>query len=236
MADLKKAEEMLQMYLRPQTYPVALKLCSSERELPEKVKMPMRDLGYQVTICQAIGMARRFGWTLAVGSDDQCCIGGALAMGFVDKVPQGLPFPEEKLPAPGSYSHLLISPMNRADFEPDIVVAYTNSAQAMRLGHAAVMGAGLKVLAEASGLGDCVDVVGSTAKKGECQFILPSGGDRIFGSTQDHEVIFAIPGNKLDAVMNGLEGTHKMGFRYPVMTDMNHRPVLPPFLEIPQNS
>ena len=236
MADLKRAEEILHQYMRPQTFPVALKLCRLESELPEKVRMPVRDFGYQVAICQAIGMARRYGWTIAVGKGDQCCLVGAVAMGFIEKVPPGLPFPEEKRPQPGEYSHLLISPLNRAGFEPDVVVIYANSAQAMRLGHAAGMGAGLKVLAQATGMGDCVDVVGYTAKCGECQFVLPSGGDRIFGSTQDHEVIFAVPGDKLDAVMNGLEGTHKMGFRYPIMTDMNHRPALPPFLEIPGDS
>jgi len=236
MADLKRTEEILQKYVRPQTFPVALKLCRSEKELPEKVRIPMRDLGHQVTICQTVGMARRYGWTIAVGKDDQCCLGGALAMGFIDKVPPGLSFPKEKLPEPGTYSHLMVSPLTRADFEPDVVVVYANSAQAMRLGQAAGMGAGLKVLAQATGLGTCVDVVGYTAKSGECQFVLPSGGDRIFGSTQDYEVVFAVPGDKLDAVMNGLEGTHKMGFRYPVMTDMNHRPALPPFLEIPKDS
>lgn len=50
---------------------------------------------------------------------------------------------------------------------------YVNSAQAMRLGHAAVMGAGLKVDAQATGLGDCVDVVGYAVKSGEFQCILP---------------------------------------------------------------
>jgi len=233
MADLKKAENILQTYLRPQTFPVALKLCRSEEDLSGKVKRPLNDLGHQVAVCQAIGMVRRYGWTLAVGQEDQCCLGGGLAMGFIDEAPQGLPFPEEKRHEPGIYSHLLISPLARADFEPDLLVIYVNSAQAMRLGHAAVMGAGLKVDAQATGLGDCVDVVGYAVKSGECQFILPSGGDRVYGSTQDHEVIFAIPKEKIDAVMNGLESTHKMGFRYPMMTDMNHRPALPSFLEIP---
>ena len=231
--DLTTVHETLQTYLRPQTFPVVLKLCSSEAELPERVRMPMRDLGYQVTLCQAIGMSRRYGWTLAVGKDDQCCIGGALAMGFQAEAPKELSFSEEKRHEPGKYSHLLIAPVNRASFDPDILVVYSNSAQAMRMGHAAVMGAGITVSANATGMADCMDIVGYTAKSGECQFILPSGGDRNYGSTQDHEVISAIPADKVEAVMKGLEGTHKMGFRYPIMTDMNHRPALPSFLEVP---
>ena len=80
--DLKAANETLNLYIRPETFPLALKLCTSEGELPERVRMPVRDLGYQVTLCQAIGIARRFRWTLAVGKDDHSCIRGARTMGF----------------------------------------------------------------------------------------------------------------------------------------------------------
>ena len=69
-----------------------------------------------------------------------------------------------------------------------------------------------------------------------CQFILPSGEDRIFGSTQDHEVIFTMPKSKFQAVIEGLANTHKVGFRYPVLTDLRHRPALAPFLEIPKDA
>jgi hypothetical protein len=31
-------------------------------------------------------------------------------------------------------------------------------------------------------------------------------------------------------MMQALEDTHKIGFRYPVVTDVRHRPNLPPFL------
>ena len=42
----------------------------------------MRDLRYPIALCQATGLTRRYGWTMAVGKEDQCCIGGARAMGF----------------------------------------------------------------------------------------------------------------------------------------------------------
>jgi len=234
--DLKQVNESLNLYIRPQTFPLALKLCHSESELPEKVRMPMRDLGYQVTLCQAVGLARRYRWTLAVGSTDQCCLGGALAMGFVAEPPEGtmLEAPAEKRLEAGKFSHLLIAPVAIADFEPDMVVVYCDSAQANRLVQAMTMGAGPGVSAIASGGIDCGDVVGRTTLSDKCQFILPSGGDRVFGGTQDHEVILTIPRSKLEAVLKGLEETHKLGFRYPVLTDLRHQPALPPFLEIPK--
>ena len=110
------------------------------------------------------------------------------------------------------------------------------SAQAMRLAQSATRSAGDSVSAIVTGAGDCGDIVARTTKTNQCQFILPSGGDRIFGGSQDHELIFTIPCSKIEAVMNGLEETHKAGFRYPVLSDLRHAPLLPPFLQIPKEA
>jgi len=235
--DLKKIDAAINQYIRPQTFPVALKLCQSDDDLPEKVRMPMRDLEYPIALCQATALTRRFGWTMALGKEDQCCIGGAQAMGF-ESVGEGGPVGEDKQLAPGKFNYHLTATLDRADFEPDVIVIYGNSAQIMRLVQSAIGGPGGEgtVNAVAIGFGDCGDIAARTAISDECQFILPSGGDRVFGSTQDHEVIFTMPKSKFEVVTQGLENTHKMGFRYPVITDIRHRPNLPPFLEIPKES
>ena len=231
--DLKQANETLNLYIKPQTFPLALKLCESESELPERVRVPVRDLGYQITLCQGYGIARRFRWAVAIGKEDQCCIGGASTMGFIAERPN-----EElaKRLETGKYSHLLIAPTEIADFEPDLILLYTNSAQAMRLAQSVTRGAGESVSSIATGGGDCGDIVARTAKTDQCQFILPSGGDRNFGGAQDHELIFTIPWSKVEAVMTGLEETHRVGFRYPIVSDLRHAPSLPPFLQIPQDA
>lgn len=132
------------------------------------------------------------------------------------------------------YSHLLIAPIEIADFEPDVIVVYGDPAQTMRLAQSASGGTELSVSAIATGSMDCGDIVARTTLSDECQFILPSGGDRVYGGTQDHEVIFTIPQSKVEMVLNGLEDTHKAGFRYPILTDLRHPPALPTFLEIPK--
>lgn len=231
--DLKQVNETLNLYIRPQTFLLALKLCQSESELPERCRMPVRDLGYQVALCQAWGIARRFRWVLAVGKDDQCCVGGESTMGFVAERPGG--DPSKRLEA-GKYSHLLIAPVELADFEPDVILLYGSPAQVMRLVQAAGRGAGQSVSAIATGFADCGDVVARTTLTDQCQFIMPSGGDRVFGGTQDHEVIFTMPRSKVEAVLEGLKDSHRDGFRYPVLTDLRHAPVLPPFLQIPKDA
>ena len=231
--DLKQVNETLNLYVRPQTFPLALKLCQSESELPERVRIPKRDLGYQVTLCQGYGIARRFRWVMAVGKDDQCCSGGASTMGFTAERPGA---ESMKRLESGKYSHLLIAPIEITDFEPDLIVLYGSSGQIMRLVQAASRGAGQSVSAIATGGADCGDIVARTTLTDQCQFILPSGGDRIFGGTQDHEVIFAMPKSKIEAVINGLEESHRGGFRYPILTDLRHPPELPPFLQLPKDA
>lgn len=234
--DLKQMNEELNRYVKPLTFPLALKLYKADEKLPAKVKMPMKDMGYPMTLCQVMGMSRRFGQTFAVGEDDQCCLGGALTMGFLAEPPKGSMFSsstEVRLEA-GKYSNLVMASLERADFEPDIIVIYGNSAQIARLAQSASFFAKFKVASNVTGFVDCGDIVARTHKSKECQFILPSGGDRIFGSTQDHEVTFTIPGDKAEAVIKGLAESHKAGFRYPVMSDLRHRPALAPFLEIPK--
>lgn len=235
--ELKEMNEMINQYVRPQTFPIALKLVQSDDQLPERVRMPMRDLGHPVTLCQATAMTRRYGWSMAVGKEDQCCIGGHRTMGFDASGAAG-PVGEDKQLEPGKYKYHLTASLDRADFEPDVIAIYGNSAQIMRLVQSATGGPGGsgKVNAVATGFGDCGDIAAHTFLSNECQFILPSGGDRVFGSTQDHEVIFTMPRSKFEAVAQGLENTHKMGFRYPVIADVRHRPNLPPFLEIPKES
>ena len=193
----------------------------------------MRDFGYQIALCQGYGIARRFRWAVAVGKDDQCCVGGASTMGFIPERPND---EQAKRLEAGKCSHLLIAPIEIADFEPDIMLLYVNSAQVMRLAQAATRGAGEGVSAIATGFGDCGDVVARTTKSNQSQFVLPSGGDRVFGGTQDQELIFTIPGSKIEATMNGLAETHTAGFRYPVLSDLRHAPALPPFLQIPKDA
>jgi uroporphyrinogen decarboxylase len=65
-------------------------------------------------------------------------------------------------------------------------------------------------------------------RTGEPQLILPCSGDRIFGQTQDHEMAFAIPWARMEEIVEGLEGTHRGGIRYPITQFMEYEAKLPP--------
>ena len=180
--DLKEINEVLNLYIRPSSFPVAYKLLRSDDELPERIRIPMRDLGYPITLCQATALTRRYGWTMALSKDDQCCILGAQAMGFVSAGGGSEIVPADKRHEHGKYKYHLTAALDRADFQPDVIAIYGNSAQIMRLVQSArggLEGRGT-VNAVATGVADCGDIAARTVLSDECQSILPSGGDRIF--------------------------------------------------------
>ena len=77
----------LESYIRPAAFPMAVRVLKKGEELPPKVRQPYRDLKVRISICQAMGMARRYGWTIALGPQDQSCPIAQVAMGFGEALP-----------------------------------------------------------------------------------------------------------------------------------------------------
>jgi uncharacterized protein (DUF169 family) len=233
--ELSEIEQQLNFYIRPQYFPVAVKLLARGEKLPEKARFPLRDFGHAIMACQGIGMARRYGWTVAMGKDDIICASAAVGLGFVKKEelhpPQGMsiPFVFNRLKY-GKYQYFVVAPIHSATFTPDVIAIYGNSAQLMRLTQAFVY-RGKVVDAIATAEADCAEIA-TTRDSPNPRCILPSGGDRVFGTTQDFEMLFTIPWAKVNDAINGLEYTHKMGIRYPVVAALRYKPEPPEFLDL----
>ena len=86
MANLKQIDEALTYYLRPQTFPLAIRMCGPEEELPEKTRTPKKDAGIDISLCHAVNMARRYGWVMAVDKLQSCYVAG-ISMGFLPLLP-----------------------------------------------------------------------------------------------------------------------------------------------------
>src|SRR3989440_10618786 len=82
MTDTKTAERELQTYLRPQTFPVAIRMLKPGEPIPDRAKRPARDFKKLSMNCQVIDMARRYGWTIALTREDHICSLGIAALGF----------------------------------------------------------------------------------------------------------------------------------------------------------
>ncbi len=246
MPDLKIFEQEIQTYIKPTTLPLAIKLLTSAKEIPEKTRRPKEDFKKRFTLCQSVGMSRRTGWALALGKEDLSCPLSQLSMGFERELPfftegnlcEGMytsskeagQRTEAAVPkfGYGRFKYILIGPVGRANYEPDIILIYGDSAQVMRLVHAALYEAGGTLTSNFMGRYDCADYTAGVMNSGKCQVILPCNGDRVFGFAQDFEMAFAIPSSQIDQVIRGLQETHNAGVRYPIPFFMNWEATFPP--------
>ena len=242
--ELAQFNEALNRYVRPQSFPLAVRLVASGEELPAKARRPSTDLGGPMPLCQAWGTARRYGWTIAVGREDHICPYGSLTVGH-SPVKEGFlcgdytgPFPSREVAQAahaaikrldyGRYQYVVFSPITSATFEPHLIIIYGNSAQVMRLVQGAVYFKGGALHATASGGMDCADLITDPMLSEQCRFVLPCNGDRIFGLAQDHEMAFTMPWAQAETVVKGLEAGHKSGLqRYPIPAWMRFQAQMP---------
>ena len=242
-------DHALAKYLRPQTFPAGVRRWREGEALPPFAKRPVKDLGVRVAICQALGFARKYGWTLAVTGEDQSCPVASLVHGFeemTDAFLEGQSYQgmynasleagqrtAELVPKCGLHEQAgyLIGPLFRRDFEPEAAVIYGNPAQVLRLIHAYLFRRGGRMSTSTSGGIDCADVVIHTLQSQESQYVMPCYGDRIFGGTTDDEMVFTIPRHQFGEIVEGLEGTHKLGIRYPIPQFLRFEGVFPPKYE-----
>ncbi|HEY7725719.1 MAG TPA: DUF169 domain-containing protein [Anaeromyxobacteraceae bacterium] len=224
----------VETHLRVATFPVGVRLLPPGEAVPAKARRPRRDLGAEITVCQGIGLARRYGWTTAIGAEDLSCPVAKAAFGFADRIPfytqgslaegmyascqpAGAAF-EAALPRleRGAVAAVVSGPLARIAFAPDVAVVYGNSAQVLRLVNAALWEKGGSFRTELTGRGDCADIAIRTLQAGEPQLILPCYGDRVFGLAGDDEMAFTFPFGMAERIVAGLEGTAKGGIRYPI--------------------
>ncbi len=244
--ELKQINEALNKFIRPQTFPVAIRMAESADELPSKAKSPRRDLGKTMPVCQGIALARRYGWVISMDREDMLCPLGSFTLGFLppkDKFLEGdfnVPFwvkdkeirskISKALPRLeyGKYCHALIAPLHRADFEPHSIIVYGNPAQISRLVQGSIYEAGEPVSMVSWGGFACSFEITMPMITGKCQVIMAGGGDRALAQAHDSEAAFAFPANKAEPLIQGIEETHKAGLRYPTPTFLTFQGQFPP--------
>jgi uncharacterized protein (DUF169 family) len=243
--DAKAFAKEIENYIRPATFPVAARLYKRDEALPEKVKRPSRDMKIQIAICQAVAMARRYGWTIAVGEEDVSCVltktafglapltehyeSGHLACGmYVETLEAGARTERatDRLPE-GAYTYLVVGPAARTDFLPDGLIIYGSPAQVLRLVTGALWKRGGAITSSFTGRIDCSDEIIRTIRQQDYQVVLPCYGDRVFGQTEDGEMAFTLPASKMQELVDGLAGTQKGGIRYPIPSYLRYTPQYP---------
>jgi len=246
--DWKESAEFLSNDLRLKTLPVAVKFLKEKSGLPEKTRRPSVALGKRITICQAVTMARLYGWTVGLAKEDLICVPAMIMFGFTRASDQrstlGKLFCDVSFSgdlssaqtetssmsvlANGECEAILLAPLQKSTFDPDTIAVYGNPAQVMRMIQGWVYGDGKRVSGNFGGKVECTEYLIAAYKTGSPRVAIPGNGDRIFSMTQDDEMVFALPREGLPSLVNGLkEAGKKIGARYPITFYQNFQPDFP---------
>ncbi len=121
----------LEIRLKLKSMPVAVKMIKGREDIPENAFRPKRDKNVHLAQCQAFAMSRRDGITVAMLKEDNWCFAPLIAYGLVDKpddpdIQKFLGFPRFKR---DEYIGILTAPLKKAEFEPDLVLVYSDPSQ-----------------------------------------------------------------------------------------------------------
>ena len=238
------ADELERM-TRLQTFPLAVKLLAEESGIPEGAERPLKDFSYRIALCQGYAMSRRDGRTVAMFKEDMVCFEPVVGYGWVVPPPYFLDghnrFPEDvkdlkagrnfvdDFPrlATGKYTGVVSAPLATANFDPDMVMIYCNSAQLglLLLGKEYQDGHDLKC--NLSSHAACVYSVVPILEGNDYQVSVPCRGDRYIALAGDDEIIFSVATNKLKDLLAGLRHVKKYGSKLPRNPQMKRNPLIP---------
>jgi len=210
LSTFNKYGDELETSLLLRTSPVAVKMLEKEADIPKEAFRPKRDGGYHIAQCQAFGMSRREGKTVAMLKEDHWCPTALMAYGIVEKPDSMAMFGESFLSFEvGKFIGVLTAPLKNAVFMPDVVLIYLNPAQLRGLLLPMMFGGSPKVSGHFF-LPSCAHSVVDPMKTGNYCVVLPDPGEYQRALTLEEEMIFAIPRDKMQGLMAGLKGRDKM--------------------------
>jgi uncharacterized protein (DUF169 family) len=240
--DYKLFSEEITRMIRPQSYPLGMKLIKDENTLPEKAVRPAK-YGINISLCQWTTMARRWKRILgAVANDINCspCLAALglkkmenskalseyfLDMGYLDSIELAEKATKELEPIPyGEIRGIDVFPLEMAPIDPDIVLIYGTPAQMARLASGYLYHHGELIESRTTGFGiSCLSAV-KPHFTGKPAFVHPGRGERILAGTGESEMFMTLPAKFCESLLDGLKKTEDKGTRYPVQSYMIYQP------------
>ncbi len=195
--------------------------------------------GLKITVCQAIALARYLGRTVLLKPEDFACPPAMIVYGIVDyeeglreimlaanwaKDVENEEF--KKLPL-GKYRAFVFGDMTKMVEKPQAVLIFATPAQIGRLIQATTYHGG-KVKAELSAkLASCAEAL-FPALDGEVTVSVPGAGDRVSSALDESEMIFAMPYEWVDRILEGLKNAGRgANVGYPIPPFLMFTPVFP---------
>jgi uncharacterized protein (DUF169 family) len=226
----KYGSDLLNM-LALRTYPIGIKMLKDESEIPRGAVRPKKDLGEHYASCQAFALVRQRGMTLAMFIEDHWCFEPIIGYGLVeppkdfyegsgsDFFVQNKEAAKERnnsipiLPY-GKYAGMVLAPLQKANFIPDLTVIYCNATQLRQMLFGMMLKNGYRVTSTLDPVWSCVHSVVPSLLNGECEVTVPDFGEYQRGAVTDDEMMLTIPTGKMEEMMSGVYNYDKMGLGY----------------------
>ena len=232
MSDLstfnKYGEDLKNIYLL-RSSPIAVKMIEKETDIPKGAFRPKKDGGYHLAQCQAFSMSRREGKTIAMLKEDQWCPTAIMAYGFVNQ-PESVEewtHPYDRFEE-GKYVGIVTAPLEKANFMPDVVIVYLNPSQLRSL----LLTMPIADVPQVSGHffpPSCGWSVVTPMKTKQYYVVIPDPGEYQRALTDEGDMIFSIPREKMPAMMENVKNNEHGAFSY-----KEHNMFMHPDFERPQ--
>ena len=229
-AAAKRLREFLQLTLNIQ----ACKLIEDPADVPANAIRAAAEIGH-LSLCQAFALTKRRGKTLYTDKVSEWCWAPVVGLGYADCSPGtesfleikrllGIQDPDKatkffadfpRLPV-GKYQGVLLGPAETAEFEPDVLlVNCDNNFQLRSLLSAIKYKTGKLLDVHLDPVDSCVHTLVAAMITKDYTVAIPDPGDQERALSGKNELIMAVPVEKLDDLMEGLDFLEKcrMGYR-----------------------
>ncbi len=227
----QKRQALLEKLVGLRYSAVALKMIREGDELPEDAVQPTKDWGKHIALCQAFAFARRQGKTIYLEKEDHWCWNPIITYGYIDKElgkegfraiaraygtssESGEAF-VEGFPAlaPGEYRGILIAPLTKADFQPDVTMLYCKNDQLRVILMAVDTQTHALLHSSFSPVDSCTYAVIPAILNGEYRITLPDPGEYERALTPEDDIIFTVPRQREEEFYKGVEAQAAHGDR-----------------------
>jgi uncharacterized protein (DUF169 family) len=212
LKEMNQYGEDLEKILLLRTSPIAVKMLEQEEDIPEGALRPKRDQGVHLAQCQAFAMSRRKKLTVAMLIENP-----KAAKKHADHFP--------RLES-GKYIGILSAPLRTAEFKPDLILIYSNTAQLRCMLMAVKYKQGSLVTSLFDPIDSCIYSTVPTLQTGQYRITLPDPGEYERAMAGEDEIIFSVPTDKMSELISGLNHFEGRNMGYAGLT-MDMRPDFP---------
>lgn len=218
--------------LKLKSEPVAFRRLENPKELEEipGVKRIERNFNF----CQVPFLVRVLGQTIGITRDDQL-LGRCARLNGVkaateksmkaesvmlattwfaspdDALKQQYETP--RVPAGGA---VVLAPLAKEKFEPDVILFYANPAQIMMILCGLQKEKYERFVFSFIGEGACADSLAQCYASGKPALSIPCYGERMMGQVADDEIILGLPPQEVSRALSGIKKLVEIGFTYPI--------------------